>query len=74
LRIHVAERDAQCPLVEKVEDRVRSLEDTRTAQTAAEKTDHKWMRWLWPFVWAAGGIFGLLVLQNAKFILRAFIH
>jgi len=32
------------------------------------------MRLLWPVVWIAIGIFGLLVLQNARLILRLFLH
>jgi hypothetical protein len=62
------------PIGRNVEGRIRSLEDANTARAAVEKTDHRWMRRLWPFVWAAAGIFGLLVLQNASFILKAFVH
>ena len=74
MRVHVAQRDSQWLLVETVESRVRSLEDSRTARLAVEKTDHRWMRLLWPVIWIAIGIFGLLVLQNARLILRLFLH
>jgi predicted nucleic acid-binding Zn-ribbon protein len=74
VRVRLAERDSQCPLVEKVEDRLRKAEDYITAENATRKTSSAWMKTIWPFIWAAAGIFGLLVLQNAGFILKAFIH
>ena len=72
LRVHVAQRDSQCPVVETVESRVRTLEDANTARSAAEDRSpvNATAR---PFIWAAG-ILGLMILQNAPSILRAVIH
>lgn len=74
IKIHFAERDNQCPLVEKVEGRLRTVEDFVTADTASEATSKAWMARLWPFIWAAIGIGGLLVLQHAQYLFKALGH
>lgn len=70
----LSERRNQCPIADRLEDRIRTTEDFITASQAVQKTSSSWMKRIWPFIWVALGIFGLLILQNAGFLLKAFTH
>jgi hypothetical protein len=63
-------RSATEPLVDEMESRVRSLEDSNTARLATDKSNSHWLTRLWPLIWAALGIFGLIVLQHAHLLLK----
>jgi hypothetical protein len=67
---HIAARSGNCPLVDQVEHRLRPVEDFITAEKAAAGINKTWMDRLWPFIWAACGILGLVVLQNAAALLK----
>jgi hypothetical protein len=66
----LAERRHQCPLVDEMERRVRSIEDQNTSRNAVDQNNSSWLNRLWPFIWASIGIFGVLTLQNAPAILK----
>ena len=67
---HIAERTGHCPLIDAVEIRIRPVEEALVAEKAAKQTARTWMDRIWPLIWAAIGIFGLLVLQNATDLLK----
>ena len=72
IEVHLAERDKQLPQsIEKVEDRLWACEDFITTERATSKDNSVWMKWMWPLIWAAIGIAGLLVLQSAPIVLKA---
>lgn len=70
MQIELAERRHQCPIADGLEKRIRPVEDFVTGERAAEKTNSSWMKWMWPFIWAAAGAFVLLILLHAASLLK----
>ena len=70
MQIELAERRNQCPLIDVLEARTRTVEDFVTAEKASSKISSTWMSRLWPFIWAAAGAVGLLILLHAADLLK----
>jgi septal ring factor EnvC (AmiA/AmiB activator) len=70
LQIELAERRNQCPLVDVLDARTRTVEDFVTAEKASSKTSSAWMKWMWPVIWVAAGAFGLLILLHSADLLK----
>jgi septal ring factor EnvC (AmiA/AmiB activator) len=74
MQIELAERRKQCPLVDAVEIRIRPLEEALAVERAVEQNTKNWMDHIWPIVWIAAGVFGLLILEHAAEIKKALFH
>jgi hypothetical protein len=70
MQIELAERRNQCPLVDLLEARTRTVEDYVTAEKASAKTSSTWLKWLWPVIWAAAGALALLILLHSTDLLK----
>ncbi len=66
----LAERRNGCALVDKLELRVRPVEEFVIAQRATEQISRHWLDRAWPFSYAGSGVVVFIILQHASELIK----
>lgn len=71
LKLHQAERMAQCPMINDVRDEIKPIHDHMVELKAKAESDSTWINRMSPALWAVAGMLVTLLLSHGKELLAS---